>query len=187
MARPFLVDLSLTLQQLARFWSYVVRAGDDECWVWLGGKSSQGYARVWFNGRGCLCSRVVWILTYGVIPDSRLFVCHSCDNPLCCNPMHLFLGTPLDNMRDAVAKGRVCSGERRRAAHANAKKKEKSTMATEASTYRFDLETRALMDRLAEHFEGKYGLPCSRAAVIRLALARLAEQELPPDPSAPRR
>lgn len=53
--------------------------------------------------RGAHC--LVWEYTYGPVPDG-LHVLHRCDNPPCCNPEHLFLGTPLDNMRDKVAKGR---------------------------------------------------------------------------------
>lgn len=50
--------------------------------------------------------RVAWELTHGAIADG-LFVLHKCDVPLCCNPQHLFLGTQLDNLRDASAKGRL--------------------------------------------------------------------------------
>lgn len=49
--------------------------------------------------------RVAWELTYGPIPDGML-VCHSCDNPPCCNPRHLFLGEPIDNTIDMISKGR---------------------------------------------------------------------------------
>jgi predicted HTH domain antitoxin len=49
--------------------------------------------------------KVAWILTNGPIPNG-LMVCHKCDNPPCCNPNHLFLGTQTENMQDALAKGR---------------------------------------------------------------------------------
>ena len=50
--------------------------------------------------------RIAWELTHGPIADG-LFVLHTCDVPLCCNPQHLFLGTQRDNIRDAAAKGRL--------------------------------------------------------------------------------
>ena len=56
-------------------------------------------------GRERRSHRVVWILCFGSIPLG-MQVLHHCDNPPCCNPLHLFLGTGLDNMRDKISKGR---------------------------------------------------------------------------------
>lgn len=77
----------------------------DGCWVWLGGHTSGGYPRYqcgWAN----YAHRVMWTITNGPIPDG-LDVCHTCDNPGCVRPSHLWAGTAKDNLRDAVRKGRI--------------------------------------------------------------------------------
>ena len=90
-----------------RFWSkvWVDDEPEDCCWLWVGGKSGRGYGVFWMNGQLRPASRVAYILTYGPVPDD-MQICHRCDNPPCCNPRHLFIGTQSDNMRDMVAKGR---------------------------------------------------------------------------------
>jgi hypothetical protein len=87
-----------------RFWSKVDRSGD--CWLWTGYRRRLGYGEVQVPGlkRPRLTHRVAWELTNGPIPDG-LSVCHACDNPPCCNPAHLFLGTHQENMQDAGRKG----------------------------------------------------------------------------------
>lgn len=79
-----------------------------ECWAWTGRKDAFGYGVVQL-GRGeprTGAHRVSWELHVGPIPEG-MQVLHHCDNPECTNPSHLFLGTPLDNMLDASAKGRL--------------------------------------------------------------------------------
>jgi len=93
------------------FWSRVARGAPTDCWNWLFGKTTRGYGKSYFQGREQHSHRIAWIITNGEIPDG-LFVCHKCDNPSCCNPSHLFLGTGKDNMQDCVSKGRRPSGER---------------------------------------------------------------------------
>lgn len=75
--------------------------GLDSCWVWTGPKYPRGYGCC---GRG-YAHRVAYERAVGTIPEGQ-FVCHRCDNRLCCNPAHLFLGTARDNTQDMIAKGR---------------------------------------------------------------------------------
>lgn len=97
-----------TLSQIERFWSRVDKSGGpDACWPYMGARESNGYGYpTWGEkGRHALGHRLAWQLTNGEIPPRRL-VCHTCDNPPCCNPAHLFLGTGSSNALDKVAKGR---------------------------------------------------------------------------------
>lgn len=88
-----------------RFWSMVSRGAPAECWVWQAAKFDNGYGAFNAGGRQWRAHRYVWTITHGRIQEG-LLVLHRCDNPPCVNPSHLFLGTPLDNMRDKVSKGR---------------------------------------------------------------------------------
>lgn len=96
----------------ARFWKYVEKRGPDECWPWKGTMSEKGpYGYGVLNVKHAifLAHRISYALCNG--DPSGLCVCHSCDNPPCCNPAHLFLGTQIDNMLDMNKKGRHASGE----------------------------------------------------------------------------
>lgn len=91
--------------------SRIERKGPTECWPWTGYKNVYGYGQFYLLGKYHPATRVIWELTNGPIANG-LFVLHRCDNPICVNPSHLFLGTQRDNMRDCKAKGRNNRGER---------------------------------------------------------------------------
>lgn len=83
----------------------------DGCWNWIAYKDRWGYGRLQFSKKMQSAHRVAYQLYVGEIPEG-LCVLHHCDNPACCRPDHLFLGTNNDNVRDRMNKGRGAIGEK---------------------------------------------------------------------------
>lgn len=112
------------------FWAKVRRGADTECWEWQGSTTSSGYGNLTWHGAPVQAHRVAYYLSVGgiqlqtnfrqsgVAKRYRRFVLHKCDNRLCCNPRHLFLGSMRTNLLDAYAKGRK---RQPRSDHVNAK------------------------------------------------------------------
>lgn len=94
------------------FWSKVKKLGPKDCWPWTGNKRRDGYGKYKRLGKQYLAHRYALESTNGKLREG-LLVCHTCDNPNCCNPNHLFSGTHLDNNRDSKEKGRNSYGEKR--------------------------------------------------------------------------
>lgn len=98
-----------------RFWEKVDVKGPDECWPWTasvggpvrrnGKESTHRYPQIWWDGRVWKAHRLSWVLAHGDI-DPALDCCHRCDNVMCVNPAHLFLGTAKDNAIDMGDKRR---------------------------------------------------------------------------------
>ena len=88
---------------IARFWSRVDKSG--KCWVWIGALTGPGYGHFKHKGKNIYAHRLAFELTYGTVLPG-LHICHSCDNPKCCNPTHLWAGSASDNMIDRERKHR---------------------------------------------------------------------------------
>jgi hypothetical protein len=85
--------------------------GHTDCWLWTKGVDKDGYgqchaAKVAKDNKVTRAHQLAWVMMNGSIPEGML-VCHTCDNPTCVNPKHLFLGTNRDNVHDMINKGRV--------------------------------------------------------------------------------
>jgi hypothetical protein len=95
-------------------WSKIDVKTEDECWNWKGYKNEDGYGRTWINDCGYYAHRVIYDLVYPNIitlsapknTDETGFILHTCDNPSCCNPKHLWVGNCSENIADKVKKGR---------------------------------------------------------------------------------
>lgn len=94
----------LTEHQLKLFWAKVQKSN---CWEWTAA-TVKGYGSFGFDGKTYLAHRISYAIAYE--DPLEMCVCHSCDNPLCVNPEHLWLGTPGDNDRDRDQKGRQARG-----------------------------------------------------------------------------
>ena len=112
-----------------KFWKYVVKSNDiNKCWGW-NASLCFGYGQVnqYENGKykKYFAHRLSWEIHNGTIP-SGLCILHKCDNPICCNPNHLFLGTKRDNIIDCYSKKRRpinnwCQGEKNPSSKLNEK------------------------------------------------------------------
>lgn len=93
-------------------WNHVDKSGGpDACWEWKGTMTVYGYGQFKCQSGIWRAHRLTYTLTNGPIPP-ELVVRHKCDNRRCCNPNHLELGTHDENMRDAVTRNRMASGDR---------------------------------------------------------------------------
>lgn len=105
------METELVTEKAKLFWSRVQKVDDEKsCWPWVGGWTDEyGRGRWRLDGKSMISSRAALILSKGPPPESleELHACHTCDNPPCCRPEHLFWGTREQNMKDMASKGRA--------------------------------------------------------------------------------
>lgn len=94
-----------------KLWSKINKCSKSECWEWQGTKTTAGYGVIRINYKLQYAHRLAWELSNNIKIPKKGVICHSCDNPGCCNPSHLFLGSQADNLADARQKGRLPSIE----------------------------------------------------------------------------
>lgn len=99
------IHTHIEVDKVSLFWSKLNKNSPNGCWEWTGYRDKKGYGEFRIFGDNYRTHRVAYLLTNGEIPN-EMFVCHKCDNPPCCNPDHLFLGTNQDNMIDCILKER---------------------------------------------------------------------------------
>jgi len=92
------------------FWSLIDKKSENECWNWTKTVNKWGYGRFRFNGLNEMAHRVSYELHTGK-KINGLVAMHICDNPRCCNPKHLVIGTHADNQLDKFKKNRQAKGE----------------------------------------------------------------------------
>ena len=103
-------------KQVSRFWQKVRIGGPNDCWNWTANKCGN-YGQTNVERKMQYAHRVAWCLANGRRLDEPRVIRHSCDNPLCVNPRHLFDGTQADNIQDCSTKARISHAEQ----HGNAK------------------------------------------------------------------
>jgi hypothetical protein len=97
-------------EAIDRFISRINFTANNACWNWCAGKNNSGYGSFSAGGKAYGAHRFSYIITFGDISNDEL-VCHSCDNPSCVNPNHLWVGTVKDNIADKVRKNRQPKGD----------------------------------------------------------------------------
>ena len=134
----------------------------DKCWEWRAFRLKNGYGTISFNKKPFMAHRAAWELANDQKIPSGMQVNHHCDNPACCNPSHLCLGTQADNMKDMVKRGRSLPGEK------NGNAAIPDLIVVEALKF---LKTGVTQTKVAEMLTKK-GYPCTQPTVSQWVTGR---------------
>lgn len=175
-----------------RLWSKIDVRSENECWVWQGAKTTAGYGVIRINYILKYAHRLTWMLHYKSDIPKKGQICHTCDNPPCCNPAHLFLGSQADNMKDAANKGRIKEKVHRGITHHTTHLKEKDIRKIrhlgqtdiphqEIGNY-FGISRMSVNDiihkRTWQHIDPEYKPPKSKSKGVTHPFAKLTEDNV---------
>lgn len=157
------------------FWSKVKKGEPHECWPWQGYlKPSNGHGLTSYKGLPMHASRKAWFLTHG-LPPHGFIICHKCDNKVCCNPDHMYLGTLEDNALDQWEKP----------AFEDRGARTRKTLLTEqqlATLWRMR-RGGATLKHCAEHFSVHIATICRYITIVRKAKLEANRRQHVPQPS----
>lgn len=139
----------LDTKTIKRLWSKVAITDKQSCWEWQAHRNNLGYGMFGIGQKVWLAHRVAWLAVGGELPPGAVLL-HSCDNPACCNPHHLSVGTQTDNMRDCIAKGRGWPVKRYQRGESNCRSK--LTESDVSEIRRICAEGKTSHSELAERF-----------------------------------
>lgn len=89
-----------------QFWHHCIKGNSHDCWRWGSKATRNGYPVFTYKRKVYYAHRISWEIHNRFNIPKGMYICHTCDNPICTNPKHLFLGTPQDNVDDMIKKGR---------------------------------------------------------------------------------
>lgn len=147
-------------QFLERFWSKVDIGAEADCWPWMASCINGKYGQFYIRKRVPVPASRVALALQGHVLTVNIDACHTCDNPPCCNPAHLFAGSAHDNVVDCIQKGRG------RRSHGEEHRDAKLTAEIVASLRRADISERGAIPRLAR----TYG--CSESSIRKAIFGR---------------
>ncbi len=107
---PYVSRPCLHLPVEKKFWLYVDKRGDDDCWNWTGYKDKDGYGKLRVGHTSKGAHRISMLICHGKVDDKKM-VLHECNNPSCVNPKHLYEGDQFDNMKDRINAGNFKYGQ----------------------------------------------------------------------------